>query len=183
MDIGSAIRTIRKRKSITMAQLCGATGLSQGFLSQVETNKTSPSISTLEGIAQALNVPLAYLLLKNEERMDVVRRDKRQITSSGGQQFQVEHLAANRHVRMMVVHFPPGGVTGEEPHAHEGEETHLVLEGRIEASQGEDRAELEEGDSFSWNACVPHMVRNIGTGPAVVLVAVYREVEDGESYR
>lgn len=61
MNIGSTIRTIRKRKNITIAQICEETGLSQGFMSQVETNKTSPSIATLESIAKALKVPLAYL--------------------------------------------------------------------------------------------------------------------------
>lgn len=66
MNIGSNIRTIRKRKHITIAQICETTGLSQGFMSQVETNKTSPSIATLSLIADALNVPLAYLLLKRK---------------------------------------------------------------------------------------------------------------------
>lgn len=66
MDIGATIRAIRKRKNITIAQICDTTGLSQGFMSQVETNKTSPSIATLENIAQALKVPLAYLLLKKK---------------------------------------------------------------------------------------------------------------------
>ena len=66
MDIGSTIRAIRKRKKITIAQICEETGLSQGFMSQVETNKTSPSIATLDNIAKALNVPLPYLLMKKE---------------------------------------------------------------------------------------------------------------------
>ncbi|MGO4375004.1 helix-turn-helix domain-containing protein, partial [Paenibacillus sp. MCAF20] len=77
MDIGSNIRAIRKRKNITIAQICEETGLSQGFMSQVETNKTSPSIATLESIAGALKVPLAYLLLKKEDRMHIVRKNDR----------------------------------------------------------------------------------------------------------
>lgn len=178
MDIGSSIRAIRKRKGITIAQICSETGLSQGFLSQVETNKTSPSIATLENIAQALQVPLAYLLLKQEERMSIVRKDQRTITASGTDQLQVEHLGSNRHLRMMVVHMPPGAATGSEPLAHEGEEVHLVLKGRVYVQQGEDEAELEEGDSFSWNACVPHLVRNDSPEPAVVLISVYKDTED-----
>lgn len=175
MDIGSNIRALRKRKGITLIQLCLQTGLSQGFLSQVETNKTSPSIATLENIAQALEVPLAYLLLKQEERMTVVRSHERQITTSGSDHLQVEHLGSNRHVKMLLVHVPPGASTGEEVHAHEGEEVHLVLQGRIYARQGEDEAELNPGDTFSWNACAPHLVRNISEETAFVLIAVYKE--------
>lgn len=182
MDIGSTIRAIRKRKEITIAQICEATGLSQGFMSQVETNKTSPSIATLENIAQALKVPLAYLLLKKEERMRIVRREERVITTSGSEQLKVEHLSSTKHVRMMLVELPPGSSTGQAPHAHEGEEVHVVLQGRIYAEQGEDAAEFQEGDSFSWNACTPHLVKNIGEEAAVVLISVYTETTNHTDY-
>ncbi|KRE55881.1 helix-turn-helix domain-containing protein [Paenibacillus sp. Soil750] len=181
MDIGSTIRVIRKRKNITIAQICEETGLSQGFMSQVETNKTSPSISTLENIAQALKVPLAYLLLKKEERMMVVRKEERSITTSGSDNLKVEHLSSTKNVKMMVVEFPPGASTGDIPHAHEGEEVHVVIKGRIFAEQGEDAAEFGEGDSFSWNACTPHLVRNIGKETAIVLISIYTESNSGQN--
>ncbi|WP_136607404.1 helix-turn-helix domain-containing protein [Paenibacillus dokdonensis] len=174
MDIGSNIRAIRKRKNITIAQICEETGLSQGFLSQVETNKTSPSIATLENIAQALKVPLAYLLLKKEDRMHIVRKDERKITTSGIEKLKVAHLSSTKNVRMMIVETPPGASTGEA-HAHEGEEVHVVIKGKIYAEQGEDSAEFTEGDSFSWNACTPHLVKNIGDELAIILIAVYTE--------
>ncbi|TCZ78201.1 cupin domain-containing protein [Paenibacillus albiflavus] len=177
MDIGSNIRAIRKRKGITIAQICEETSLSQGFLSQVETNKTSPSIATLENIAQALKVPLAYLLLKKEERMGIVRKEDRRITTTGSDNLKVEHLSSTKNVKMMLVEFPPGATTGEVPHAHEGEEVHVVIKGKIYAEQGEDSAEFVEGDSFSWNACTPHLVKNIGDEPAIVIISVYTEAE------
>ncbi|WP_128659985.1 helix-turn-helix domain-containing protein [Paenibacillus sp. 598K] len=182
MDIGSTIRAIRKRKNITIAQICERTGLSQGFMSQVETNKTSPSIATLESIAQALNVPLAYLLLKKEERMHIVRKEDRQITTSGSEQLKVAHLSQTKNVRMRIVEMPPGASTGETPHAHEGEEVHVVLRGRVYAEQGEDAGEFEEGDSFSWNACTPHRVQNIGDDTAIVLIAIYTETDNEKEF-
>ncbi|MCL6603919.1 MAG: XRE family transcriptional regulator [Paenibacillus sp.] len=181
MDIGSTIRAIRKRKNITIAQICEMTDLSQGFMSQVETNKTSPSISTLENIAHALKVPLAYLLLKKEERMRIVRKDERTITTSGSEHLKVEHLSFTKNVRMMIIEFPPGASTGDAPHAHEGEEVHVVIKGRIYAEQGEDGAEFGEGDSFSWNACTPHLVRNIGEDTAIVLISIYSENENEQN--
>ncbi|RTE08372.1 helix-turn-helix domain-containing protein [Paenibacillus whitsoniae] len=180
MDIGSTIRAIRKRKNITIAQICEETGLSQGFISQVETNKTSPSISTLENIAQSLKVPLAYLLLKKEDRMNIIRKNERRITTSGSENLKVEHLSSTKNVKMMLVEFPPGTSTGDVPHAHEGEEVHVVIKGRIYAEQGEDAAEFGEGDSFSWNACTPHVVRNIGEDTAIVLISIYTESDRGQ---
>ena len=61
------------------------------------------------------------------------------------------------------------------PNAHEGEECHLVLRGKLEVQHGEDIAIVEEGDSFSWNACVPHIVRNIGEETALLLISSYAE--------
>ncbi len=79
---------------------------------------------------------------------------------------------------MMIVEFPPGATTGDN--IHEGEECHFVLKGTLLAEQGEDSAVLEEGDSFSWNASVPHKVTNTGEGPALVLISVYKEVHSYE---
>jgi transcriptional regulator with XRE-family HTH domain len=175
MDIGLAIRTIRKQKQITIMQMCEGTGLSKGFISNVENNKTSPSIATLESIADYLEVPLPYLLLSPEQRMNVVRKDERKETTAGSGQIKVQHLTAKGAMRMSIVELPAGASTGVNKHA--GEESHLVLQGRIRAEQCEDVEILEAGDSFSWNAIVPHEVANIGEEPAVVLIAVSKELD------
>jgi len=174
MDIGTKIRAIRNRKKITIAQMCERTGLSKGFISNVENNNTSPSISTLKTIAEFLGVPLPYLLLEKKQHMRVVRKEAR--ANSTFNDLKVEHLTSKGGLRMMIVEFPPGASTGE-PHAHEGEECHLVLEGRIIAEQGEDSEIIEQGDSFSWNASVPHTVKNIGEDKAVVLISIYSDTE------
>lgn len=81
---------------------------------------------------------------------------------------------------MMIVEFPPGASTGDAPHAHEGEETHVIIKGKVYAEQGEDWGEFVEGDSFSWNACTPHLVRNIGEDTAIVLISIYTENENAQ---
>jgi transcriptional regulator with XRE-family HTH domain len=175
MDIGSKIRAIRNRKQITIAQMCEGTGLSKGFISNVENNNTSPSISTLQTIANFLKVPLPYLLLEKDQQMSVIRKNERKYTISKDSEFKVEHLASRGGLSLRTVEFPPGTSTGEKK-AHEGEECHLVLKGKILAEQGEDSFILEEGDTFSWCASVPHFVKNIGDETAVVLIAVYTEI-------
>ncbi|OIJ20723.1 DNA-binding protein [Anaerobacillus alkalidiazotrophicus] len=174
MDIGTKIRAIRNRKKVTIAQMCEGTGLSKGFISNVENNNTSPSINTLNTIASFLGVPLSYLLLEKKQHMRVVRKDTR--SQSTFNDLKIEHLTSKGGLRMMIVEFPPGATIGE-PHAHEGEECHLVLEGKILAEQGEDSVIIEAGDSFSWNASVPHFVKNVGDEKAVVLVSIYSDTE------
>ncbi|MGJ7922044.1 helix-turn-helix domain-containing protein [Neobacillus sp. LXY-4] len=174
MDIGSKIRAIRNRKKITIAQMCEGTGLSKGFISNVENNNTSPSINTLQTIASFLDVPLPYLLLEKKQHMRVVRKEER--THSALNSLKIEHLTSIGGLRLMSVECPPGASMGEAI-AHQGEECHLVLEGKILAQQGEDSVILEEGDSFSWHASVPHFVKNIGDKKSVVLIAVYSDTE------
>lgn len=174
LDIGSKIRSIRKRKKVTIAQMCEGTGLSKGFISNVENNNTSPSINTLQTIASFLEVPMPYLLLEKKQHMRFVRKNER--SNSTFNNLKIEHISSKGGLRMMSVEFPPGASIGEA-HAHEGEECHLVLEGTVLAEQGEDSIILEEGDSFSWNASVPHSVKNIGDGKAVVLISVYSDTE------
>ncbi|RAL21406.1 helix-turn-helix domain-containing protein [Thermoflavimicrobium daqui] len=173
MDIGANIREIRKQKKLTITQIADGTGLSKGFLSNVENNKTSPSVETLNSIAKFLNVPLPYLFLEKNERMKVVRKQEREITTFGKYQSKVELLASYEGLRMMIAELPPGMSTGDDAHAHQGKECHVILQGKILAQQGEDMVILEEGDSFSWCASVPHYVKNIGDQTAQVLIAVY----------
>jgi transcriptional regulator with XRE-family HTH domain len=175
MNIGAKIRAIRNRKKITIAQMCDETGLSKGFISNVENNNTSPSISTLQTIANFLKVPLPYLLLEKDQEMSVIRKNEREYSILKGSDVKVEHLGSRGGLSIRLVEFPPGTSTGERK-AHEGEECHLVVKGKILAEQGEDSYILEEGDTFSWCASVPHYVENIGSVPAVVLIAVYSEV-------
>ncbi|MNT10788.1 HTH-type transcriptional regulator SinR [compost metagenome] len=174
MDIGSNIRSIRKSKKLSIGQICEKTGLSQGFMSQVENNKTSPSIATLDSIAGALDVPLAFLLLKKDERMHIIRKEERRKTIYGKEQFQVEHLSDRGNVKMMLVEMPAGAST-EEAHAHAGEEIHFVIQGTLYVQQGDVSATLYTGDAFSWKACFPHYVKNIGDEPAIVLISVHRD--------
>ncbi|WP_100400858.1 helix-turn-helix domain-containing protein [Bacillus sp. FJAT-44742] len=174
MEIGTKIRAIRNRKKMTIAQMSEGTGLSKGFISNVENNNTSPSISTLSMISTYLGVPMPYLLLEKEQHMRVVRKNSRTKSTFNG--LNVEHLSSKGGLKMLIVELPPGATIGE-PHAHEGEECHFVLEGKILAEQGEDTVIAEAGDSFSWNASVPHFVKNVGDKKAVVLVSIYSDTE------
>lgn len=172
MEIGSKIRDIRKRKKITIAQMSEKVGLSKGFISNIENDNTSPSLNTLQTIAKFLDVPLPYLLLEKKQHMKIVRKAERVYTTFND--IKIEHLTSQSGLRMMHVELPPGASTGEA-HAHEGEESHLVIKGTVLAEQGEDKVIAKEGDSFSWNASVPHFVKNISEEVAIVLIAVYSE--------
>lgn len=171
MLVGSHIKALRTVRAMTVAALATQTGLSKGLISQVENDKTSPSLATLDRIAKGLDVPVSYLLIKPEEGIQVVRASERAVYQHGPDQLRVEVLSGRtaRNLKAIVVEFPPGTNTGCQPHSHGGEEFHLVLEGTIEASSGLDTVKLETGDAFHWKGCTPHRIVNAGDGVARIL--------------
>lgn len=171
MNVGERIRAARTERGITVAALAERSGLSKGLISQVETGKTSPSIATLEKLADGLGIPAAYLLLKDCDAIKVVREAERTVYHFGPEQIKVAVLtsASARAMRAILVEFPPGTSTGNAMHAHAGEEWHLVLEGEVTAIQADREVRLHAGDTFHWKGCIPHRVINTGTVTAKVL--------------
>ena len=61
--VGAQVRKLRTDRGLTLAQVGERTGLNVGYLSQVETDKASPSLETLAAIADSFDVPIAWLLM------------------------------------------------------------------------------------------------------------------------
>ncbi|HLO04042.1 MAG TPA: helix-turn-helix domain-containing protein, partial [Symbiobacteriaceae bacterium] len=129
MSLGARIRQTRNQKAITLQELSERSGLSKGFLCQLENDKATPSLPALERLSGGLGVPVAYLFLKPEERLYVVRESEQAANSILSEGVQMQILSAKgRQLRMMVMELPPGATLhGSDGHAHEGEECHFIL--------------------------------------------------------
>ena len=68
MSIGTAIKTCRNRKDMTLKELSVKSGLSLSYISLLENNKRDPNLSTVESISNALKIPLSLLLFLSEEK-------------------------------------------------------------------------------------------------------------------
>ena len=58
MDIGNKLKELRVLKGLTQEELADRSELSKGFISQLERNLTSPSITTLMDILQCLGTSI-----------------------------------------------------------------------------------------------------------------------------
>ncbi len=172
MDVGRRVRELRVRRGMVIEDLARKCGLSKPYISQVETGKASPSLQTVQKLAQALGVPLTYLFLEEAFGCHVTRRAERRAVSFGEPDKLVFFLSApNRSLEMLLLEIPSGYTAGGRTHSHEGEECHWVLEGTITAVQGDQRFVLARGDSFHWDGSVPHRIENHGPEVARLLVA------------
>src|SRR5690606_34935712 len=77
LKVGQKIREARKRRRLTLQRVAEATGLSIGFLSQVERDITTPSLSSLVTIAKVLDLPVSAFLQQPEIPSAVSRREGR----------------------------------------------------------------------------------------------------------
>uniref|UniRef100_A0A832I3L5 Helix-turn-helix domain-containing protein n=1 Tax=Eiseniibacteriota bacterium TaxID=2212470 RepID=A0A832I3L5_UNCEI len=174
MQLGRKIRDLRLRQGLTVQQLAEASGLSKGFVSQVENERTSPSLATLHDLARALGTSVAYLVVEEEPTPHLVRAAERPRLAIGGNTSRVEVLSATpkRNLEVILVELPPGVPAGDKRHYHHGEEVLVCLEGSVRVVSGEHVLSLEQGDACHYDGRVPHAVENTGPTTARVLIAM-----------
>ncbi|MFR3387025.1 MAG: helix-turn-helix domain-containing protein [Lachnospiraceae bacterium] len=71
-ELGLKIKKLRLNEKLTLVECSELTGLSVGFLSQIENGKTSISIDNLQIIAKCLDVELNYFFVQDEEKQNVM---------------------------------------------------------------------------------------------------------------
>lgn len=72
MKIGSAIRMCRLQRRLSQTKLAQQAGISVSYLSLLEKDQRDPALSTVEGIASALRIPVSVLFFIAAERGELV---------------------------------------------------------------------------------------------------------------
>lgn len=169
--VGRQIRDLRKTQGLSLQEIADRTGLSIGFLSQIERGLSSPSLRVLTTMAQALAIPLAGLFppkpAGGSEASDdqvVVRAESRASLGLWRSGISKELLTPpGGRLALYLVNVEPGGSTGEESYSHGGEEAGLVLSGQLDLGVENQSWTLAPGDSFRFSSARPHRFGNTGT--------------------
>ncbi|NQV46075.1 MAG: cupin domain-containing protein [Rhodospirillales bacterium] len=176
--VGEEIRHLRNAREIKLSELSEASGLSVGYLSQIERGISSPSIKALHSISRALDVTISWFFKDADtsnsiERRYVVRADKRRnLHFEGGITDELLSPNLGRELELLRCTFSPGATSGGEPYTHRGEEAGVIISGTMELWLDDDHFVLEEGDSFAFSSDKPHRYRNSGDTEAVVIWAI-----------
>ena len=170
--VGLRLRTARERQGLSLRAVARRTGLSPSFLSQLERDQVSPSIASLKQLAAALGERVGELLAEPAPEGLVLRRDERPAWRLARVRYEQLAPGGGRLLQPQLLRFELGGDLGEHPAVHEGEEFGLVLSGRVECAVGEQVFVLEEGDSISFDAALPHRTRNAAAGETLYLLVV-----------
>jgi transcriptional regulator with XRE-family HTH domain len=172
--IGGQIRELRKIKKLTLTQLAQATGISVGYLSQIERNQSRLPIGVLKRLSDVLGVHMNWFFNGNvhataDERDLIVRKANRRRLTFTGLGIVEELLSPNLSgpLELLLSTIQPGADSGE--YSHDGNEAGVVVSGRLELWVDGKRFELEEGDSFSFSSTSQHRCVNPGKVPAKVV--------------
>jgi len=169
VDVGERIRTIRLVRQFSLRGLAEASGLNINTLSMVENNKTSPSVSTLQALAGALNVPLTAFFETDEPKNKISfhKADERhKIAFTRGYMEDLGSGMTRRGAEPFIVSLEPGAESGPAPIVHTGREFVYCLEGRITYLIEDETFVLEPGDSLFFEAHLPHRWKNDGKVPS-----------------
>ena len=175
LAIGREVRAFRQGQDITVAELAKRAGLSMGMLSKIENGNTSPSLQTLQTLANSLSVPLTAFFRQYEERREAVHtkagegaETEREGTRAGHQYNLLGHIGSNASgviVEPYLIELTTESDTFET-FQHGGIETIYMLEGEVDYRHGNDVFTLEPGDTLFFDADAPHGPEKLTTLPA-----------------
>lgn len=193
-DLGSELRRVRESKKLSLRAVASAVGVSASLLSQVETGKTQPSVSTLYALVNHLGISLDALMGTNrvmpgplsagdvssvgsapepstDRRSDAVvqrREDNPVIEMENGVTWERLSVGESAVADPLIVTYAPGASSSVEGKLmrHAALEYGVLLEGRLTLRIDFESYDLEPGDSFCFDANRPHLYINSGETPA-----------------
>jgi transcriptional regulator with XRE-family HTH domain len=203
--VGERIREARLRHGMSLRALARAVGVSASLISQIETGKSRPSVSTLYAITRALEIsvedvfdgaeagaapdagPLSGAVFQAAHGVTqpaghrigpIVRPEAREVLQldSGVTWERLGHLPGTR-IDFLLVTYAPGGSSsnGDQLMRHSGLEYGFLLEGELTLTLGFEEHLLRPGDAVSFPSSTPHRYRNDGVVPAVGVWYVHEE--------
>ena len=182
VDVGARLKQLRTERNQSMRALARASGLSTNALSMIERGRTSPSVSTLYKLAEALEVPITAFFRLEATRQDIVFRradNRKRVALPDGLWEGLGGEAFTGRVEPFMLTLQAGASSGPFGMLHSGSEFVLCLSGQIEYEVEELSFTLNPGDSLIFAAQHRHRWRNSGQTPAT-LVIVLSCFEQGE---
>lgn len=166
--VGAQVKRWRRERGLTLATVAERSGLNVGYLSQIENDKASPSLTCLASIGDALDVPIAWFLIDEVPAPQVIRASERTVRAVEFGRIERVDGNVSRDLGIVEAVAMPGSRT--RAHAHAGDEHHVVLRGRFRMTQGDHVIEVGPGDYVRWDGTIPHDAEVMGDEEGAMLI-------------
>ena len=184
-NIGDKLKLLRSVKGFSIRVLAEKARLSPNTISLIESNSTSPTVATLQMIANALEVSLASFFTDVEEDSDVVL-----IKAMNQEKEVLPGVRVNvfpNHVldsQIQVMHFAvsPNVSSGNDPLIHNGNELVFCIQGQLEYVINNRTYLLKKQDSVVFKANIPHSWCNRSHVETHFIVVIVTEDEQNSNF-
>ncbi len=177
IDVGRRIKSIRKRKGLTLQELSAKSGMSATAISAIERNVSSPTVSTLVSISRALGESLSSLLGEEEKEYIYTKEGTRETIATEIKEVEFQSLASglpNQKFHPMISVLHPGATSGKDYVNHGGEDFFFVLQGTLEIDLDGKILILGEKESLYFRSTLPHRWRNPSENETHILIVSSR---------
>ena len=160
MDIGNKLKELRVLKGLTQEELADRSELSKGFISQLERNLTSPSITTLMDILQCLGTSIGEFFNEAPDEQIVFGKQDYFVKEDTEYKNEIKWIipnAQNNTIEPIYLTLQAGGSTCPDT-PHEGEEFGYVLQGAVSIHLGNKTYKAKKGESFYYTADKTHFL-------------------------
>ena len=183
LDVGDELRRVRVSRKLSLRSVATEVGVSASLLSQVETGKTQPSVSTLYALVNHLGISLDGLM-KGQIQVDstsgaggyedghhgiVQRRSENPlIEMENGVAWERLADGGREDADPLMVTYEPGSSSSVDGKMmrHDALEYGVIIEGTLTLKIEKEVHEIYPGDSFSFDANRLHMYENNSARPA-----------------
>ncbi len=183
-DIGSRLKAVRNEKRLSQRELARRSGVTNGLISQIEQNHSSPSVASLKRILDAIPMTLSEFFDQaqaGDRKIFYCAHELREINPERVNPGMANALAAvslkqvgaaaGHSLQMLHERYSPGADTGKELYTHEAEEAGIIVSGAIELTVGNETRTLGPGDAYIFDSTIPHRFRNRGAVECVIISA------------
>lgn len=182
IHISNRIKEIRREKNITVQELADRVSVSKGLISQIENNRTIPSLLVLVNIIRALEVDLNQffkdinpgalpaVIIRRKEDYDTF--EKEQAVGFLYQRIFTKTIK-NSTVDIVLLELEPDAT---RPMVEtEAFEYKYILSGKVDYVFEDQTYTLNQGDSMLFDGRLPHTPKNPTNEKAVMLIVYFFE--------
>ncbi|MDR3611657.1 MAG: cupin domain-containing protein [Ignavibacteriaceae bacterium] len=175
INVGRELRALCAQRGLSIRALAEKSGLAVNTLSLIQNGKTSPSVSTLQQLAVALEVPITAFFKNDFPKSRVAYIKAGEHSGAAIAHGTLEDLGGglkDTSLEPFIVTMEPNSNSGTHPIVHTGHEFVFCLEGRIEYVIENQTYLLEPGDSLLFESHLPHSWQNVEEVPARTILVL-----------
>src|SRR5687767_4485973 len=176
MLFGTNLKSLREQRGLTLTKLAAASGLTKGFISQLESGHSAPSLATLAKLASALRTTPADLIADQSTPPTVQHQQPSAYKNLrfGPSKPPIDIVERSGGISIILVSLDTGSrlVARSSSSLVPTKALATVRRGSARYTQTGTTLSLSEGDVATWELGLPYAIENNGPGSAELLLCL-----------